>query len=93
MMVPEDRGRAWRALFHGDPRGDHPTPLGRFVLDELQAYCFGRFSTESRDNGGRVDPVAMAINEGRRQVWITIQARLAAQGETVDDERIDDSTD
>ena len=77
MSLPiEDRRRAWRLLFHGDAARDRPTDLGQVVLDELRAYCFGGFSTEARDNAGRVDPSAVLIGEGRRQVLLMVEARL-----------------
>lgn len=89
MISPEERRRAWRILFHGDTIRETPSPVGQVVLDELHDYCFGHRSTDARDAMGRVDPSAMLINEGRRQVWITIQARLAPERETVDDEHSD----
>jgi hypothetical protein len=91
MPMSDEKRRAWRVALHGDAIRDTPSPVGQVVLDELRAYCFGGFSTAAWDNGGRVDPSATLINEGRRQVWIFVQARLAPERETVDDEQHSDS--
>lgn len=93
MTTPDDdRRRAWRLLFHGDMQRETPTPLGQFVLDQLRGYCFGQFSTEAADAQGRIDPMRMAVNEGRRQVWLAIQAWLTkpAEQEAVHERSDDD---
>lgn len=46
------------------------------VLQDLRRFCFAEKRTFQRDKDGRIDPVASALMEGRREVWIRINAFL-----------------
>lgn len=64
-----DRRRAWRIMICGEGR-DEPLQVSRVCLGELASYCFATTSTAA------TDAMQMAINEGRRQVWLFVQSRL-----------------
>lgn len=66
--------RAWRRLFC-DENGEL-TPDGRLVLCDIEAEC-GMTRTEvGADNLGRIDPYRLAMNEGKRTVFVTVKKRL-----------------
>lgn len=52
-------------------------PAGKEVIQDLSKLCFGASTTASLNpNTGNIDPYAMAILEGRRQVLIEILKML-----------------
>lgn len=63
-----ERARAWQAFADG--------LTAQTILPELAAYCGSGQTTARMDQQGRSDPIASAIAEGRRQVWLFICARL-----------------
>lgn len=69
------RARAYKQLFLTD-RGD-PHRSATAVLADLKRFCHverptAKFSPVS----GKIDPIAMAMAEGRREVWMRIQTHL-----------------
>lgn len=52
------------------------------VLDDLRRFCYADKSTIKINSSG-VDPIAMAVAEGRREVWMRITAAMAASDEDV----------
>jgi hypothetical protein len=46
------------------------------VLGDLAVFCGLQETTARPDAQGRIDPYAMAVAEGRRQVWMRITAML-----------------
>jgi len=64
------------------------TRQGKKVLEDILWYIGGGRTTAVKDNFGRVDPVAMGIREGRRQVENHINGRLTKpmRHEEVNDE-------
>jgi hypothetical protein len=53
-----------------------PLPDAGVLLDDLRIFCHAEASTHCFDDMGRSDPMASAQLEGRRQVWLRIQAYL-----------------
>ncbi len=69
------RRRAYRMLFL-DNEG-RPTPIAETVLADLRRFCRARTSTVVVSPvSQRIDPLAMAMAEGRREVWNRIQEYL-----------------
>lgn len=72
--------RAYRACFRAAPHIKPPwwsfwrrgelTPPGEEVLRELARICYATRTTAHKDS------TAMAVAEGRRQVWLHIASRL-----------------
>lgn len=61
------RRDAYRRIFldgHGQPHGD-----AAIVLSDLRRFCCATKATIRLDKEGRVDGYAMAVAEGRREVW------------------------
>lgn len=78
-----ERREAYRATFL------HPTapdllPMAAVVLRDLRRVCCVDRPTYSITNTGAIDPMAMAMNEGKRMVWLRIQQALALDDETFD---------
>lgn len=48
------------------------TELGKEVLSDLRIICHATKAIEAKDDAGRIDPVAMGILEGKRQVFMHI---------------------
>jgi len=58
-------------------------PQSEIVLADLRRACCADRPTTVTDIAGRVDALATAKNEGRREIWLRIQQALY-----LDDERI-----
>lgn len=61
------RRDAYRRVFldgRGQPQGD-----AAIVLSDLRRFCCANKATIRLDKEGRVDAYAMAVAEGRREVW------------------------
>ena len=70
-----NRREAYRALFVG-PDGAL-SPYGRKVLEDLAKFCRADRSTATISPVNRtIDPYAMAIAEGRREVYLRILASI-----------------
>lgn len=69
------RRNAYRMLFlNGD---GHPNPLAETVLADLKRFCKAQTSTVYISPVSKaIDPLAMAMAEGRREVWNRIQSHL-----------------
>lgn len=68
--------RYYRRLFAGD--------AAKMVLADLAEFCnVHRPTARVSPQGGTVDPIAMAIAEGRREVFLRIQAMLNLTNEEV----------
>lgn len=65
--------QAWRRVFLD---GVSPTDDAALVLRDLEAECYQTRTTAVVANDGHIDPLQMAMNEGRRQVYATIKHRL-----------------
>lgn len=46
--------------------------LGKEVLSDLRAFCYATKTTEKKGIDQKVDPMQMAVLEGRRQVFMQI---------------------
>lgn len=57
----------WQFWSKPEPR---LTPPSVIVLEDLRRVCYGTRTTASKD------AIAMAVAEGRRQVWLHFQQRL-----------------
>jgi len=68
------RKYAYRRLFLGE---DGLSADGQVVLADLAKFCRANSSTAIVSPVSRsVDPIAMAMAEGRREVWLRIAAHL-----------------
>lgn len=68
------RRYAYRRLFLGE---DGLNADGQTVLADLAKFCRANNSTAIVSPVSRsVDPIAMAMAEGRREVWLRIMAHL-----------------
>lgn len=66
---------AWRGLYR-EPTGEL-TPPARTILVDLQRFCYANRPTiKVSPTTGQVDPYAMAVAEGRREVWLRINEYL-----------------
>lgn len=74
MPIELDLQAAWRDAILG-PDG-RPHGGGRMILAELSHYCDGENTTARYDGNGRMDPIASAMREGRRQVYLHITALI-----------------
>jgi hypothetical protein len=67
------RRAAYREIFL-DPRGEM-TKATAIVMADLMRFCRVRTSTVTVSHG-RIDPIAMGVAEGRREVWNRIQSYI-----------------
>lgn len=68
------RKYAYRRLFLGD---DGLSADGEIVLADLAKFCKANQSTVVvSQKSQQVDPIATAVAEGRREVWLRIMAHL-----------------
>lgn len=58
-----------------DDRGDL-TPDSQILMADLKRFCCAAKPTIRLDKDGKVDPYAMAVAEGRREVWNRINSYL-----------------
>jgi len=80
-MGLREKTRAYRACFRAAPHIAAPwwkfwdrgelSPPGEQVLRDLARICYLHKTTASKD------PIAMAVAEGRRQVWLHIKTQLS----------------
>jgi hypothetical protein len=71
------RRQAYRALFRLDEQGRPQGEDAQRVLADLRRFCRADQPTIVVNPITRsVDPVAMALAEGRREVWLRLQAHL-----------------
>ena len=79
-MSIRDTVGAYRACFRANkPAGkDKLTPNASIVLDDLARFCYVNRSTSASN------AIAMAVAEGRRQVWLHIQHKLNLTDAQVD---------
>lgn len=69
------RHRAYLQLFT-DAKGQL-SPVAEPVMRDLARFCCATLPTiRMRPDGGGIDPLAMAVAEGRREVFNRIQAML-----------------
>ena len=75
-------------------RAAFATPAGRAVLEDLERFCRAASSSVIVSPiTGSIDTHAMAVNEGRREVYLRIRAHLAnedAQPAETNEEQYDD---
>lgn len=66
---------AWRGMYRDD-QGELTLPARTILLD-LQRFCYANRPTiKVSPTTGQVDPYAMAVAEGRREVFLRIQEYL-----------------
>lgn len=66
---------AWRGMYR-DGQGELTLPA-RAVLNDLRRFCYAdRPTIKVSPGSGQVDPYAMAVAEGRREVWLRINEYL-----------------
>lgn len=66
----------YKKTFFGDSISE-PAPEAVPVLKDLENYCGGNKSGVMVNSiSGNIDPLAMAVLQGRREVWLRIQAML-----------------
>jgi len=51
-------------------------PAFQEMLQDIAFYCRANETCIVKDNNGRIDEIATFILEGRREVWLRIQAHL-----------------
>lgn len=56
------------------------SPAGKIVLEDLRRFCCAETTTVLMDKEGRIDPLAMAVSEGRRQVLGHIESSAREGG-------------
>jgi len=70
------KSRAYKRLF----KEANPVNTESFdslaVLKDLRKFCNVDASTVRVSSTGNIDALAMAVAEGRREVWLRIQAQL-----------------
>lgn len=55
----------------------YATPDGKALLDDILSVCgFWRGNTSFHDSGGRIDPLALAAAEGKREVATHVMKHL-----------------
>lgn len=75
------RRDSYRRLFLDDRGG--LLPDAEIALADLKRFCNGAKSSIRLGGDGNVDPYAMAVAEGRREVWNRINAYLYIDDKTV----------
>lgn len=75
------RREAYRRLFLSD-RGDI-TPDAEIVLADLKRFCNATKASIRLADNGMVDPYAMAVAEGRREVWNRLNSYLFVNEQVV----------
>lgn len=65
--------QAYRAIFLGANKEYKED--AKIVLKDLQKYCWAK-SIIVHDNTGKIDPIAMAVAQGRREVYERILTYL-----------------
>lgn len=75
-----DRDERLRALA-GSYRSMLRSPASAVAVAHLSRYCCAYRSTVQMDDAGRVDPLASAVFEGRRQVWIEMAGMANLTGD------------
>ena len=69
----------WRSMFRGED--NELTPGARDILIDLQRFCHATRSTiKVSPTTGVIDPLAMAVAEGRREVFMRIAPVLHFAG-------------
>lgn len=68
------RRDSYRRVFLDD-RGDL-SPDSKIVMADLKRFCCASKATIRLDQQGKVDPYAMAVAEGRREVWNRVNSYL-----------------
>lgn len=77
----QKRRYAYRRLFLGE---NGLSADGQIVLADLAKFCRATSSTAMISPVSRsVDPIAMAMAEGRREVWLRLMAHLHVDERTV----------
>lgn len=66
-----------------DDRSTGPHVDAAIVLADLKRFCNGGKSSIRLDNLGKVDPHAMAVAEGRREVWLRLTQYLYLDEKTL----------
>lgn len=69
------RKQSYRECFQL-PDGDELSKSGAYVMRDLARFCGAYRGNAPLSLNKTVDPIAMAIQEGRRQVYLRIQAQL-----------------
>lgn len=73
------RRMSYRALFFGEGLGrGELSPAGRIVIADLARFCRAYTSTTVvSEKSGVVDPIASAVAEGRREVFLRLLKELS----------------
>lgn len=69
------RKHSYRDCFQ-ESDGKTLSSAGALVIRDLARFCRVYQGNAPRSAGGTIDPIAMAMAEGRRQVFLRIQAQL-----------------
>lgn len=75
------RKEAYQRVFLSD-RGDL-MPDAEIVLADLKRFCNAVKPSSRLDGQNKIDPYALAIGEGRREVWDRINAYIHLNEKTV----------
>ena len=78
MLLARRVSRAFRNVFNKD------SPDVQVVLLRLGAFCHYKDTTHVYDKLGRIDPIASALLEGRRQVFIEILEAIDLTEQEID---------
>jgi hypothetical protein len=75
-----EKVRCWRRIFLADDGS--PSVDAGVVLEDLKKFCHAEATTHCFDAHDRLDALASAQLEGRRQVWMRINGYLSkSEGE------------
>ena len=76
------RTQAYRRAFQKHDDGTFGLD-GQRVLADLAKFCRARKPTTVVGRNGQVDPIATALAEGRREVWLRISEMLHLDERTI----------
>lgn len=76
------RRQAYRAVFLNPARGELNN-MGEVVLRDLAKFCRGNRHCIVYGSNGQIDPIASAVVQGRREVWLRITEHLYLSDEVI----------
>jgi hypothetical protein len=77
----------YKKLFFNDSVSE-PSPVAVPVLKDLEEFCGAKRSgVLVNQQSGNIDPLAMAVLQGRREVWLRVQAMLESKDSLTDKEQ------
>lgn len=81
IMVLRSRAAAAKKCFLDDH--GRPTRAGEIVLAHLRRFCRANRPTVAFSSIRTIDPLAMAVAEGRREVWLRLREMIDFSDEQI----------